>query len=82
MKNPPDGNKSRITYSEGSLSRKYNFLKFKHENVIKMKNKPDPALLRPLNLSNEIKKSVPKSHETIPLIIYYEKLEGFKHSDS
>jgi hypothetical protein len=39
-----DGNKSRIPYSEGSLSHKHNFLKFKHENVIKMKNKPDPAL--------------------------------------
>jgi hypothetical protein len=32
-----------------------------------MKNKPDPALLRPSNLSNEIKKRVPKSRETIPL---------------
>jgi hypothetical protein len=32
------------------------FLKFKHENVIKMKNKPDPVLLRPSSLSNEIKK--------------------------
>jgi hypothetical protein len=51
-KNPPDGNKSRIPYSEGSLPQKHNFLKFKHENVIKMKNKPDPALLRPSNLSN------------------------------
>jgi hypothetical protein len=51
-KNPPDGNKSRIPYSEGSLPHKHNFLKFKHENVIKMKNKPDPALLRPSNLSN------------------------------
>jgi hypothetical protein len=37
------------------------FFKFKHENVIKMKNKPDPALLQPSNLSNEIKKRVPKS---------------------
>jgi hypothetical protein len=32
-----------------------------------MKNKPYPALLRPSNLSNEIKKRVPKSRETIPL---------------
>jgi hypothetical protein len=32
-----------------------------------MKNKLDPALLRPSNLSNEIKKRVPKSRETIPL---------------
>jgi hypothetical protein len=36
-KNPPDGNKSRIPDSEGSLPRKHNFLKFKHENVIKIK---------------------------------------------
>jgi hypothetical protein len=32
-----------------------------------MKNKPDPALLRPSNLSSEIGKKVPKSRETIPL---------------
>jgi hypothetical protein len=32
-----------------------------------MNNKPDPTLLRPSNLSNEIKKRVPKSRETIPL---------------
>jgi hypothetical protein len=43
-KNPPDGNKFRILYSEGSFPHKDNFLKFKHENVIKMKNKPGPAL--------------------------------------
>jgi hypothetical protein len=42
------------------------FFKIKNENVIKMKNKPDPALLRPSNLSNKIKK-VSKSRETIPL---------------
>jgi hypothetical protein len=52
---------------EESLPHKDNFLKFKHENVIKMKNKPDPALLQPSNLFNEIKKRVPKSRETIPL---------------
>jgi hypothetical protein len=56
MKNPPDGNNSRIPYSEESLPHKHIFLKFKHENVIKMKNKPDSAILRPSNLSNEIKK--------------------------
>jgi hypothetical protein len=33
-----------------------------------MKNKPYPALLRPSNLYNEMKKMVPKSRETIPLI--------------
>jgi hypothetical protein len=32
-----------------------------------MKNKPYPALLRPSNLYNEIKKRVTKSRETIPL---------------
>jgi hypothetical protein len=32
-----------------------------------MKNKPAPALLRPSNQSNEIKKRVPESRETIPL---------------
>jgi hypothetical protein len=32
-----------------------------------MKNKPDPAPLRPSNLSNEIKKRVPTSGETISL---------------
>jgi hypothetical protein len=51
-KNPPDGNNSRIPYSEGSLQRKHNFLKLKHENNVKMKNKPYLALLRLLNLSN------------------------------
>jgi hypothetical protein len=66
-KNPLNGNNSRIPHSEGSLPHKHNFFKFKHENVIKMKTKPDPALLRPSNLSNEIKKRVPKSRETIPL---------------
>jgi hypothetical protein len=33
-----------------------------------MKNKPDPALLRPSYLSNDIKKRVQKSRETIPLM--------------
>jgi hypothetical protein len=55
-KNPPDGNNLTISYSEGSLPHKQNFLKFIHENVNKIKNKPDPAQLRPSNLSNEIKK--------------------------
>jgi hypothetical protein len=56
MKNHPDGYNSRIPYSEESLPPKHNFLKLQHKNVIKMKNKPDPALLRPSNLSNEVKK--------------------------
>jgi hypothetical protein len=43
-KNPQDGNNSRIPYLEGSLLPKHNFLKLKHENVIKMKNKSDPTL--------------------------------------
>jgi hypothetical protein len=54
---------------EGFLPDKHNFLKFKHENISKIKNKPDPALLQPSNLSNEIKKGK-KTGETIPLIKY------------
>jgi hypothetical protein len=60
-KNPQNGNNFRISnYSicnsyilcyEGKLSNK-----FKYENVIKMKNKPDPALSQSLYLFNEIKK--------------------------
>jgi hypothetical protein len=42
-----------------------------------MKNKPYPALLRPSNLSNEIKKRVPKSRETIPLKIRCAHARGF-----
>jgi hypothetical protein len=45
-----------------------NFLKFTLENVIKMKNKPYPALLRTSYLSKEIKKIIQKSRETIPLM--------------
>jgi hypothetical protein len=41
-KSPPDGNNSRTPYSEGSLPPKHFILKFKHENVNKMKNKPEP----------------------------------------
>jgi hypothetical protein len=36
-----------------------------------MKNKPDAALLPTSNLSNEIKKRVPKSRETIPIKIIF-----------
>jgi hypothetical protein len=47
---------------------KVNFKKkFKYENVIKMKNKPDPAISGGSHLFNEIKKRKPKSRETIPL---------------
>jgi hypothetical protein len=42
---------SNPIYSEGKL-----FQKFKYENVIKLKNKPDPALLGGSYLFNEIKK--------------------------
>jgi hypothetical protein len=55
MKNPPDSNKFRIPYYEGSLPQKKNVLKFKLENVIKMKHKPYPALLHTLYLPIEIK---------------------------
>jgi hypothetical protein len=53
---------SNPIYCEGEL-----FLKFKYENIIKMKNKPDPALVGGSYLFNEIKKRTPKSRETIPL---------------
>jgi hypothetical protein len=65
--NRPDGNSSRIGNSKGSLPRMLVFLKFNYENVFKMKNKPDPALLRTSYLSNKIKKRTLKSRETIPL---------------
>jgi hypothetical protein len=52
----PDGNNSRIPYSEGSLPPKNIFLKCTDENVIKKKKKPDPALLLSSNISNELKK--------------------------
>jgi hypothetical protein len=42
---------SNPIYCEGQL-----FKKFKYENVIKMKNKPDPALVGGSYLFNEIKK--------------------------
>jgi hypothetical protein len=49
-------------YCDGQL-----FQKFKYENVIKIKNKPDPALLGGSYLFHEIKKRTLKSRETIPL---------------
>jgi hypothetical protein len=45
------------------------FYTFKYSNVIEMKNKPDPALLRTPFISNGIKKKIPKSRETIPLTL-------------
>jgi hypothetical protein len=61
-RNPPDDYNFRIPYSEGSLPPKHNFLKFRHENDIKMKNKP--GSLTTFNLSNEIKKGtkIPLKH--------------------
>jgi hypothetical protein len=38
-----------------------------YENVHKMKNKPDPTILKTLFISNKISKTTPKFHETIPL---------------
>jgi hypothetical protein len=57
----------KISLWGDALDINHNFLKLKHENVIKRKNKPYPALLPPSNLSIEIKKRVPKSREIIPL---------------
>jgi hypothetical protein len=53
---------SNPIYCEGQL-----FQKFKYENVIKKKNKPDPALLGGSYLFNEIKKRTLKSRGTISL---------------
>jgi hypothetical protein len=53
---------SNPIYCEGQL-----FQKFKYEIIIKMKNKPDLALLGSSYLFNEIKKRTLKSRETIPL---------------
>jgi hypothetical protein len=66
-KNRPDGNSSRIGNSKGSLPLMLVFLKFNYENVFKIKNKPNPALLGTSYLSNKIKKMTLKSRETIPL---------------
>jgi hypothetical protein len=49
---------TNLIYHDSNL-----FKKFKYENVIKMKNKPDAALSRSSYLFNEIKKSTPKSRE-------------------
>jgi hypothetical protein len=57
---------SKIPNLEGSLLRKHNFLKLKHENVTKTKNKPYPALLRPSNLSTEINKKGTKISRDYP----------------
>jgi hypothetical protein len=43
------------------------FLKFNYGKSLKIKNKPDPALLRTSYLDNEIKTITPKSCETILL---------------
>jgi hypothetical protein len=69
-KNLPGGNSSMFSNCKCSLPQKKFCLRFNHENVIKIKNKPDPALLRTLYLCNEIKKTTRKSHETIPLRFY------------
>jgi hypothetical protein len=52
-------------YCKGQLLKK-----FKYENLIKMKNKPDQALSGGSYLFNEIKNSTPKSRESIPLTVY------------
>jgi hypothetical protein len=67
-KNHPIGNNSRNINSKRSLPRKTNFLKFKYEISIKMKNNSYPNLLQTSYLSNETIKKIPNSHETIPLI--------------
>jgi hypothetical protein len=47
--------------------RRLNLNEFKYKSVIKIENKFDPALLRTSYLSNQIKKRITKSRETIPI---------------
>jgi hypothetical protein len=54
--NPPNSNNSRISSSKSSILTMAKFLKFKCENLIKLKNKPDPAILGTSYPSNYIKK--------------------------
>jgi hypothetical protein len=42
--NPPKGNNSRISSSKSSILPITILKKCKYENLIKIKNKPDPAL--------------------------------------
>jgi hypothetical protein len=66
--NPQSSNNFRISKFKSYILQRSTFLKLKYENVIKRKNKPDPALVGGSYLFNEMKKSTPKSRETIPLI--------------
>jgi hypothetical protein len=52
-KNPPHGNNSGSTTLNPRYTTKVNF---QYENVIEMKSKTDPALLRTSYLSKEIQK--------------------------
>jgi hypothetical protein len=52
--NPQSSNNFRISKFKSNILRRSTFLKFKY--VIKMKNKPDPALSGGSYLFNEIKK--------------------------
>jgi hypothetical protein len=71
-KNPSDGNDPRISKLKRLFTMKANFIfSFEYENVLGMKNKHDPALLRTSHLSNKIVKRTPKSHETITLVDCY-----------
>jgi hypothetical protein len=45
-KNPQNGKDHRINKLKCSLPRRKTFLTFEYENVHKMINKPDPAMLR------------------------------------
>jgi hypothetical protein len=74
---PQSSNNFRISSSSSSnpiYCKGQLFKKFKHENVIKMKNKPDPALVGGSYLFNEIKKRTIKSRETIPLKTQYNEI--------
>jgi hypothetical protein len=60
VRSPGSSASTNPIYCEGHL-----FKKFKYKNVIKMKNKPDPAHSGGSYLFKEIKKRTPKSRETI-----------------
>jgi hypothetical protein len=57
VENPSNGNNSRISSSKSYILTIPTFKKIKYEDLFKIENKPDPALLLGTSyLSNKIKK--------------------------
>jgi hypothetical protein len=54
--NPSNGNNSKISSFKSYILTRPTLKKFKYEDLLEIKNKPDPALLGTSYLSNEIKK--------------------------